>query len=180
MRFFSILLVSIFLITAVVGCSNDIENEEIKNLNQKINEEMDTEVFLPQFDDLDLSFAYVSYSNNGEARSVDLQYSKNTAEDVVDHMEYSNIKILYGPYNTDVVLMFSFDKNYADITHVSGERVQVNEVEIVIQENLETESFQFHMFTYNNNRYVIGYRLDYFTEEGALDSTEEIIYSIFN
>ncbi|QOY36615.1 hypothetical protein AWH56_002765 [Anaerobacillus isosaccharinicus] len=78
MRYFSLLLFSIFLVTAGIGCSSDKgSEEEVKKLNQSINEEMGTEVFLPQFDDLELSFEYVSYISGGKARSVDVQYSKS-------------------------------------------------------------------------------------------------------
>ncbi|WP_143521182.1 hypothetical protein, partial [Pseudomonas sp. 2995-1] len=99
MKVLFILLTSIFIVTTLIGCSSGNEGEEFNKLNQNINEEMGTDVFLPQFDDLDVSFAYVSYTSDGEAESVDVQYSESVAEEVVDHMEYQNTEILYGPYN---------------------------------------------------------------------------------
>ncbi|WP_096154090.1 MULTISPECIES: hypothetical protein [Bacillus] len=181
MRYFSILIVSIILVTAGFGCSSDKEGkEEFKNLNQRINEEIGKEVFLPQFDDLDLSFAYVSYNNEGKARSVDVQYSKSVSEDIVEHMEYPNTEILYGPYNVDAVIMFSVDKSYGEISNFSGERIHINEIEVIISENIENDPFQVHMFIFNESRFVIGYKLDYFTQEEALEKTKEVVYSISN
>ncbi|QOY36616.1 hypothetical protein AWH56_002770 [Anaerobacillus isosaccharinicus] len=102
------------------------------------------------------------------------------AEDVVEHMDFENTEILYGPYSVDTVIMLSFDKTSLDISNVSGERIHINEIEVVIQENKDNDPFEFHMFIAGGGKYVIGYRLDYFKEEEALEKTKEIVYSITN
>lgn len=176
MRGFFILL----LVIAGAGCSNDTKSEEIKDLSQNINEEMGIDVYLPHFDDLDISFAYVSYRNDNEPRSIDIQYSKSVDEEVIDNMDNPNINILYGPYSQDVVIFFAIDINNNNINNVSEERFQVYDTEVVIQEAVDSFNNQPHMFIINNNRYSISYNLDYFTEEEALEHTEEIVSDILN
>ncbi|MDQ0254833.1 hypothetical protein J2S74_002212 [Evansella vedderi] len=143
-----------------------------------INEEMDTEVHLPVFEDLDISFVYVTYYNNGDARYVDIHYSEDVDEEVVEIREYQDRKFLYGPYDLDTVIMYTFDKGI--IGNVTGERIIVNDIEVVMQETVTEDLFQFHLFVVNDNRYVIGYKRDFFTWEEAMERTKEIINSMEN
>jgi len=174
------LLVLFSLVSLILGCSNENTGKGIKILNSKINQEMGTEVYIPQFEGLEVSLAYISYDTFGDPSSIVIQYSQNPGNILLEFIEHPNVKALYGPYDTDAIVIFSFDKKDKSIENVSGERIKVNGTEIVIQDSVDSHNFQTQMFMHEDNKYVIGYKLDALTEEEALRRTEEVISNLLN
>jgi len=165
----------------LVGCS-DKNSEEVIGLNEMLNEQMGVEILIPEYKGLDVYVAYVSFHDDGEPEEVSIQYSKNRGslnEEYAKQMEEQwNVKVLYGPFDVDyddVIVGFSSVKKEYALANVKGERIIVDDVEVVIQDKVDSNNFQHHQFVIDNHSYRISYQLNHFSEEEAFEQTKAFI-----
>ncbi|OIJ13917.1 hypothetical protein BKP35_08350 [Anaerobacillus arseniciselenatis] len=174
----------LLIILIALGCSSGIQSEEQKPINTLIYEEFGKEVYLPSFDGLEISYVYVQYNSSGEPRSIDIQYSTEMKDDVVeffrnaenvkDWEEQFNAKKLYGPYEGDVVFILSVN-NYP--LGISGAKTIINETEVSIQDENEV-GFTIHSFTIDNE-YSLAYNTNaFFKGDDIIDFTGDFLENI--
>lgn len=179
-----LLLISFLLLITLLGCGNDKQGEEEHQyLSTVISEHMGTEVHLPAYKDLDISFVY-SYNADGGGKSVDVFYTQDKGklnkhysnrDEVKLAEEQMNMQILYGPYDGAESISFSIQNGDTKLEDMSGERLVVNDIEFIVQDTAIFHNIRYHLFIYDDYRYWLGYQLDHYTDEEALSYTQSYI-----
>lgn len=177
----ALILFCILFTTILMGCT-DKNPEEVMELNDIVNEQMGVEILIPEYKNLDVYVAYVSFYEDGEPKQANIQYSKNKGslneEYAREIEELSNLKVLCGPYEVDyddVSINFIFEKKYKSLDNISGERIHVGDIEVIIQDIVDSNNFQHHHFKVGNHYYGISYQLNHFSEGKAFEKTKTFI-----
>lgn len=180
-------VLSFLLLITLLGCGNKNMGDESQTWRTLINEHMGSEVQVPEYEDLDISKVYVTYHKNGEPTSFSIVYTQDkgdlnehftSSENRREFEEVYNSKILYDKFDGDESIRLHVQKGIESVDYVRGERININDIEVAIEETIGYVIHQYHVFVYENNRYIIGYHLDHYTEEEAIRYTQAFVEKI--